>query len=128
MSWYFIIAPFRAPKSAKIYKELWEHGDNASPLKTITQDLAERLNKELKEDSILKMARATRILLDVVLEEMRQLNYDKIIILPLFPIMRLRHRVQRFKEVWKLYPNGGSYPILKSPELNFTDEDFTFRH
>ena len=26
---HFIIAPFRAPKSAKIYKELWEHGDNA---------------------------------------------------------------------------------------------------
>jgi ferrochelatase len=29
-----IIVPFRAPKSAKIYKELWEFGDGVSPLKT----------------------------------------------------------------------------------------------
>ena len=29
-----IIVPFRAPKSAKIYKELWEHGAGISPLLT----------------------------------------------------------------------------------------------
>jgi ferrochelatase len=31
-----VIVPFRAPKSAKIYKELWELGNGVSPLKTHT--------------------------------------------------------------------------------------------
>ena len=31
-----IIVPFRAPKSAKVYKELWEFGNGVSPLITHT--------------------------------------------------------------------------------------------
>ena len=34
-----IIVPFRAPKSAKIYKELWEHGNGESPLLTHSMNL-----------------------------------------------------------------------------------------
>ena len=36
-----IIVPFRAPKSAKIYKELWEHGNGKSPLLTHTERVAQ---------------------------------------------------------------------------------------
>ena len=122
---HFIIAPFRAPKSAKIYKELWEHGDNASPLKTITQDLAQRLNQELKEDYIfVHMAmRYKNPSLDIVLEEMRQLNYDKIIILPLFPHYASSSSgsaIQRSMEIiskWWVIPN---LEIVSQ----FYDEDF----
>ena len=76
--------PRNLPRFIKSYGS---YGDNASPLKTITQDLTERLNKELQEDSIfVHMAVSYKNpSLDVVLEEMRQLNYDKIIILLSFP-------------------------------------------
>ena len=82
-----IIAPFRAPKSAKIYKDLWEIGNNASPLKTITQDLCSSLNQRLNAKNVfVHMAmRYKNPSIDVVLEEMRIQNYDKLIILPLFP-------------------------------------------
>ena len=36
-----VIVPFRAPKSTKIYKELWEYGNGRSPLLTITKALTE---------------------------------------------------------------------------------------
>ena len=82
-----IIVPFRAPKSAKIYEELWEKGNGASPLKTITQDLTEQLNTLLSQENItVHMAmRYKDPSMDKVLQEMKELNYDKIIIFPMFP-------------------------------------------
>jgi protoporphyrin/coproporphyrin ferrochelatase len=83
----FIIVPFRAPKSTKIYKELWVEGGGASPLMTHTQALAGLLNEQLNTDEIfVHMAmRYQEPSIDKVLEEMRRENYDRIIILPLFP-------------------------------------------
>ena len=37
-----IIVPFRAPKSAKIYKQLWDAGDGQSPLLTHTRKVQEK--------------------------------------------------------------------------------------
>jgi ferrochelatase len=38
-----IIVPFRAPKSAKIYKELWDMSNGISPLMTHTKNLQKKL-------------------------------------------------------------------------------------
>ena len=43
-----IIVPFRAPKSAKVYKELWT--DRGSPIIYHTDDLTEKLKKELGDN------------------------------------------------------------------------------
>ncbi|MFY7669047.1 MAG: ferrochelatase [Crocinitomicaceae bacterium] len=82
-----IIVPFRAPKSAKIYKELWEHGNGKSPLLTHTVNLQEKLKEEFKSDNVtIELAmRYQNPSMDSVLERMRLANYDQIIILPLFP-------------------------------------------
>ena len=40
-----IIVPFRAPKSAKVYKELWT--ERGSPIIYHTHDLTEKLKQEL---------------------------------------------------------------------------------
>jgi ferrochelatase len=82
-----IIVPFRAPKSAKIYKELWEHGNGVSPLLTHTVNLQEKLKEEFKSDHVtIELAmRYQNPSMDSVLERMRLANYDQIIILPLFP-------------------------------------------
>jgi len=82
-----IIVPFRAPKSAKIYKELWEHGNGESPLLTHSMNLQDKLKEEFKSDNItIELAmRYQNPSMDYVLERMRLANYDQIIILPLFP-------------------------------------------
>ncbi len=47
-----IIVPFRAPKSAKIYKELWELGHGVSPLLTYTQNVSKLLQEEYNPDEV----------------------------------------------------------------------------
>lgn len=82
-----IIVPFRAPKSAKIYKKLWEHGNGVSPLLTYTQSVQNLLASRLQNESItVEMAmRYKNPSMDLVLDRMHKANYDQIIIIPLFP-------------------------------------------
>jgi ferrochelatase len=82
-----IIVPFRAPKSAKVYKELWEHGNGKSPLLTYTESVQGLLQDNFKGENVtIEMAmRYQNPSMDSVLERMHRANYDQIIILPLFP-------------------------------------------
>lgn len=82
-----IIVPFRAPKSAKIYKELWAQSNGVSPLLKHTERLAELVADRFKgQDITIEMAmRYQNPSMDVVLERMHKANYDQIIIIPLFP-------------------------------------------
>jgi len=82
-----VIVPFRAPKSAKVYKELWELSEGQSPLLTHSQKLKELLQDEFQQQNItFELAmRYKNPSLETVLERMRLANYDRIIILPLFP-------------------------------------------
>ena len=82
-----IIVPFRAPKSAKIYKELWYLGKGQSPLLVHTQKVQEKLKVRLKSSNVdvyMAMRYQNPSMADVM-EEMRALHYDHVIVLPLFP-------------------------------------------
>jgi ferrochelatase len=82
-----IIVPFRAPKSAKIYQDLWEASGGESPLLTHTRTLQTHLQQRLDDQDIdvyMAMRYQNPSLYDVT-HEMRQHNYQHIIILPLFP-------------------------------------------
>lgn len=79
-----IIVPFRTPKSAKIYEELWT--DKGSPLLLYTNSIKEKLQERLGKDFKVEMAmRYQNPAMEDVLEKMRKESYDRIIILPLFP-------------------------------------------
>ncbi|HCH65386.1 MAG TPA: ferrochelatase [Deltaproteobacteria bacterium] len=82
-----IIAPFRARKSSVIYTDLWNMSDNRSPILVHTRALTEQLNTQLSDDRItVHMAmRYQGPSIPDVLEEMRVQNYDKILVVPLFP-------------------------------------------
>jgi ferrochelatase len=82
-----IIVPFRAPKSAKIYKELWDFGNGHSPLLVHTQRVQEKLQGRLKaSDADVYMAmRYQNPSMADVMEEIRTLHYNHVIVLPLFP-------------------------------------------
>ena len=82
-----IIVPFRAPKSAKIYKELWEFGNGVSPLITRTNNVKQKLQERFEDSQVtihVAMRYQNPAMYDV-LEEMREENYDHIVVLPLFP-------------------------------------------
>ncbi len=79
-----IIAPFRAPKSAKVYQELWE--ERGSPLMFHGLDLKEKLEKKLGDDFAVALGmRYQNPSIGSALEELLKQNVRKIIVLPLFP-------------------------------------------
>jgi ferrochelatase len=82
-----IIIPFRAPKSAKIYKKLWEHGNGKSPLLDYSEKVQVLLQDKFTDENItVEMAmRYQNPSMESVLDKMHKANYDQIIILPLFP-------------------------------------------
>jgi ferrochelatase len=86
-----IIVPFRAPKSAKIYKELWTNnglpdGRKGSPILYYGKSAKEKLQQALGDDFDVRLAmRYQKPSMDGVLAEMYKKNLEKIIIVPLFP-------------------------------------------
>jgi ferrochelatase len=79
-----LIVPFRAPKSAKIYKELWT--DKGSPLLYYSQQAKELLQKSLDNHHEVHLAmRYKNPSIPDVMEVMRKRNYKKIIVVPMFP-------------------------------------------
>ncbi len=79
-----IIAPFRAPKSAKIYKELWE--ERGSPLLYHSVDLKNSLQEQLGSKYHVALGmRYQSPSIQSALEELRSKFVDRIIVLPLFP-------------------------------------------
>ncbi|MCG8309034.1 MAG: ferrochelatase [Cytophagales bacterium] len=79
-----IIAPFRAPKSAKVYRELWE--DRGSPLMFHGIDLQEKLAVQLGTNYTVSLGmRYQSPSIEIALEELLAQNVKRIIVLPLFP-------------------------------------------
>lgn len=80
----FIIVPFRAPKSAKIYQKLWTA--DGSPLLYYSARAGELLAKDLGDDYEVHLAmRYKNPSIPDVLEQMRKRNYSRIVVLPMFP-------------------------------------------
>ena len=79
-----IIVPFRAPKSTKIYRQMWT--EKGSPLLIYSDSVKQKLQEELGENFKVELAmRYQNPSMDSVLEKMKIDNYKKIIIIPLFP-------------------------------------------
>ena len=80
----FIIAPFRTPKSAKIYKELWE--GRGSPLKFYGEDVKHLLQKELGEKYVVSLGmRYQSPSIESALLELKSAAVTEIVVIPLFP-------------------------------------------
>ncbi len=83
-----IIVPFRAPKSAKIYKELWELWGGESPLLTYGKKLTELVQAKFEDSKNITIEFAMRYKnpsFESVLARMEKEAYERIVILPLFP-------------------------------------------
>lgn len=79
-----VIAPFRAPKSAKVYKEVWT--DRGSPLLFHGVDLKAKLQATLGDDYYVVLGmRYQSPSIESALEELRDKSVSRIIVVPLFP-------------------------------------------
>lgn len=81
-----IIVPFRAPKSAKIYKQLFDLNGGKSPLLEYGYKVRDILRERLAGHADVELAmRYGKPSLDEVAEKMDKAGYDRIIVFPLFP-------------------------------------------
>lgn len=79
-----IIAPFRAPNSAKEYQRLWT--DAGSPLKVYSNELLEKLSQRFDDNKPVHLAmRYRQPSIANELKKMQQAGYNKLVVLPLFP-------------------------------------------
>jgi ferrochelatase len=138
-----IIVPFRAPKSAKVYKELFEISGGESPLVTHTEAVVEKLQARFANDDVTihwAMRYQNPSMYDVM-EKMRTKNYDHIVILPLFPqyasattgsavdlamsIMRKWWVVPQVSTIGQFWDNEGYIDSIveRAKEFNLDDYD-----
>lgn len=79
-----IIVPFRAPKSAKLYQEMWT--PDGSPLLIHSRNFRDALREQLGEDYQVEIAmRYQSPSIEEGLEKIRKSNPDRIIIVPMYP-------------------------------------------
>jgi ferrochelatase len=79
-----IIAPFRAPKSAKSYKEIW--GPEGSPLLRYSRELSQLLQAQLGEDYVVALAmRYGNPSIESAWTALRKNALQRLIVVPLFP-------------------------------------------
>jgi protoporphyrin/coproporphyrin ferrochelatase len=79
-----IIVPFRAPKSARIYRKLWTA--QGSPLLYYSVKVKELLQQELGNEYDVHLAmRYKNPSIPDVMEGMKKNNYARIIVVPMFP-------------------------------------------
>lgn len=79
-----IIVPFRAPKSAKLYRALWT--PEGSPLIVISRSLQRKLQASLGESHVVFLAmRYAKPNLKEVLETIQRKGFKKLVVAPLFP-------------------------------------------
>lgn len=106
-----IIAPFRAPKSAKEYRKLWT--DRGSPLLFHTEDLREKLIQKLDMDQYqVEIAmRYQSPSIEEGLKKLNKANVKKIIVIPLFPQYAsatngsVVDKVMEIARTWQIIPN-----------------------
>lgn len=81
----FIIAPLRAPKSAREYKKLFDIGNGASPLMTHTEELTKKVDALNESFDTYFAMRYGNPSMESILKKIQKKNYDKIILFPLYP-------------------------------------------
>ena len=119
----FIIVPFRAPKSAKIYKELWTK--DGSPILIYGESVKEKLQKDLGNDFEVELAmRYQNPSLDDVCARMEKKGYEKIIIIPLFPQYASASTGSAIDKAIKLISKWWVIPEIKIISQFYNDEDY----
>ncbi|MDP5120011.1 MAG: ferrochelatase [Spirosomaceae bacterium] len=108
-----IIAPFRSPSSAKLYKELWT--ENGSPLKIYGEANEVQLQEALGDEYIVKLAmRYQSPSVESSLTFLRDAGVKQIIVIPFFPQYASATTGSVYEEVMRLVTK---WQVI--PEIDF---------
>jgi len=119
----FIIVPFRVSKSAKRYKELWK--EDGSPILFYGRSVQKKLQQVLGDNFDVELAmRYQNPGLDEVLSQMEKNNYDKIVIVPLFPQYASATTGSIIEKVMKIIRKWFIIPEIKIISQFYDNEDF----
>ncbi|MCJ8208783.1 ferrochelatase [Mucilaginibacter sp. RS28] len=106
-----IIVPFRSPKSAKLYKEIWSD-DNGSPLLYYSIAQQKLLQERLGDDYQVELAmRYQSPSIETALEKLKANLVESIRVIPLFPQYAsastgsVIEKVMRLVKEWQTIPN-----------------------
>lgn len=110
-----IIVPFRAPKSAKIYKKLWEHyKPNGSPLLYYGKFVEKELQLQLGENyKVLLGMRYQNPPIEPSVDLLLKSGIEKLIILPLFPQYASASTGSVMEEVMRILSKHQTLPEIK---------------
>lgn len=79
-----IIVPFRAPRSAKLYKRLWT--ENGSPLLHYGKRLTQKVQQTLPSNYVVELAmRYQEPSIESALRKLQEQKIEKLVIVPLYP-------------------------------------------
>ena len=119
----FIIVPFRAPKSAKIYKDLWTI--DGSPILIYGKSTQDNLQLALGNGFEVHLAmRYQNPSMDDILAKMEKSNYKKIIIIPMFPQYASASTGSAIEKAMKLISKWWIIPEIKIISQFYDDEGF----
>ena len=108
----FIIVPFRAPKSAKLYQQLWT--EKGSPLLYHTEALAKKVQEKLGENYQVEMAmRYGNPSIGSGLEKLRQSRVRDLTVIPLYPQYASSSNGSSVQEVLKHISDWWAIPDLR---------------
>ena len=118
-----IIVPFRAPKSTKIYRQMWT--DKGSPLLIYSKGVKDKLQQKLGDNFKVELAmRYQNPSMDSVLGRMKTDNYKKIIIIPLFPQYASASTGSAIDKAMKIIRKWWVIPELNIVSQFYDDEGF----
>jgi len=118
-----IIIPFRAPKSTKIYQQMWT--EKGSPLLIYSEGVKEKLQERLGNNFKVELAmRYQNPSMDSVLANMKIENYKKIIIIPLFPQYASASSGSAIDKALKIIRKWWVIPELSIVSQFYDDEGF----
>ena len=119
-----IIVPARYKNSAKTYREIWDK-DRGSPLLYHLQDLAEKVQQILGENFIVDYAmRYQNPSLENALNNFKNKQVDRIVILPLFPQYSSACNGSVLQKVQEITSKWTTIPDLKLIHHFYDDEAF----
>jgi len=113
-----IIAPFRAPKSAKVYRELWT--ERGSPLKFYGEDVQALVQQSLGEEFVVRLAmRYQNPSIDSALTAFQKQGLERIVVVPFFPQYASASTGSVYEKVMGIV---GRWQTI--PEIRFTNTFF----
>jgi len=108
-----IIAPFRAPKSAKVYKELWDE-KTGSPLKYYGMRNEKQVQEALGDEYVVRLAmRYQSPSIEAGMAEFKLLGLNSIIVIPLFPQYASASTGSVYEKVMDVFKTWQVMPQLK---------------